>query len=91
MERLRKDIKVAKDPKQIKNIDMAAKKIKEEQRDKWKVGAREALIKAAKNGRVDEERAIGDDIIERNMGPVGLDRITVQWRPGQYEEIFGHD
>jgi hypothetical protein len=92
LEALRRDIKHPRNALQARKIREAAKKITEEQHDKWKVSAREALVKKAKEGRHDEVKEVANEIIDRNEKSVmRLDRIGQIWKLGQYERIFGHD
>lgn len=90
--KLSSDLKTAKNPLQISRIHRAGKKIAEEQKDRYKRDAREALLRAARNGRPEEEKDIADQIIEHNeREKVNVVRTTIRYAPGQYRRLFGHD
>lgn len=89
IQKLKTDLKTAKNPLQVRKINEAAQKITEEQRDKYKRDAREALLRAAKNGDPKAERDVADQIIEHNK-KTNISSMAIHWPEGLYEKVFGH-
>lgn len=73
------DLKELEAEPKTEKVKNAISQIKKEQKDSWKVSAREALIREKRKGNAGNVRQISEDIFKRkNMG-MGKTSFSVNW------------
>lgn len=74
------DLSELKQQPQTKKVKEAIKSINEEQKDSWKVSAREALIREKRKGNAGNVRDISEEIFKsKNKPGIGKTAFSINW------------